>query len=94
MNETNKHNHYAEDTPTIVFGQGRFDECQWNADLRFVEKRRRLLDYLLRQGKYERPTVTAPGPDSVGPEHAQKGCREVLRDIRAHAELRRIPGSC
>jgi CheY-like chemotaxis protein len=67
-------------------------ECQWNADLRFVENGEELLDYLLRQGKYRR-AEESPRPRLIllDLNMPRKDGREVLRDIRAHAELRRIP---
>lgn len=67
-------------------------ECQWNADLRFVENGEELLDYLLRQGKYKR-AEESPRPRLIllDLNMPKKDGREVLRDIRARPELRRIP---
>jgi CheY-like chemotaxis protein len=68
------------------------EECQWNADLRFVENGEELLDYLLRQGKYgEAERAPRPGLILLDLNMPKKDGREVLQDIRAHADLRRIP---
>jgi CheY-like chemotaxis protein len=67
-------------------------ECQWNADIRFVENGEELLDYLLRQGKYRRAEESPrPGLILLDLNMPRKDGREVLRDIRGHSELRRIP---
>jgi CheY-like chemotaxis protein len=67
-------------------------ECQWNADIRFVENGEELLDYLLRQGKYRRAEESPrPGLILLDLNMPRKDGREVLRDIRGNAELRRIP---
>jgi len=67
-------------------------ECHWNADLRFVENGEELLDYLLRQGKYRHAEQSPrPGLILLDLNMPKKDGREVLQDIRAHAELRRIP---
>jgi CheY-like chemotaxis protein len=68
------------------------EECQWNADLRFVENGEELLDYLLRQGKYgQAERSPRPGLILLDLNMPKKDGREVLREIRAHADLRRIP---
>jgi CheY-like chemotaxis protein len=67
-------------------------ECQWNADLRFVENGEELLDYLLRRGKYRQAELSPrPGLILLDLNMPKKDGREVLRDIRARPELRRIP---
>jgi len=67
-------------------------ECQWNADLRFVENGEELLDYLLRRDKYREAELSPrPGLILLDLNMPKKDGREVLRDIRARAELRRIP---
>ncbi len=67
-------------------------ECEWDADLRFVENGEELLDYLLRQGKFQRAEQSPrPGLILLDLNMPRKDGREVLREIRAHAELRRIP---
>jgi CheY-like chemotaxis protein len=81
-----------DDADDRLLVKDAFEECQWNADLRFVENGEELLDYLLRQGKYKR-VEESPRPRLIllDLNMPKKDGREVLRDIRAHAELRRIP---
>jgi len=81
-----------DDADDRLLVKDALEECQWNADLRFVENGEELLDYLLRQGKYEEAEQSPrPGLILLDLNMPKKDGREVLRDIRAHAELRRIP---
>jgi CheY-like chemotaxis protein len=67
-------------------------ECGWEGELRFVENGEELLDYLLRQGKYSPPgAAPRPGLILLDLNMPRKDGREVLREIKANAELRRIP---
>jgi CheY-like chemotaxis protein len=67
-------------------------ECHWEGDLRFVENGEELLDYLMRRGKHS-PPATAPRPGLIllDLNMPRKDGREVLREIKADADLRRIP---
>lgn len=81
-----------DDADDRLLVKDALEECQWNADLRFVENGEELLDYLLRQGKYRRAEESPrPGLILLDLNMPRKDGREVLRDIRGHAELRRIP---
>jgi CheY-like chemotaxis protein len=81
-----------DDADDRLLVKDALEECQWNADLRFVENGEELLDYLLRQGKYRRAEESPrPGLILLDLNMPRKDGREVLRDIRAHADLRRIP---
>jgi len=81
-----------DDADDRLLVKDALEECQWKADLRFVENGEELLDYLLRQGKYRRAEESPrPGLILLDLNMPRKDGREVLRDIRAHAELRRIP---
>jgi CheY-like chemotaxis protein len=81
-----------DDADDRLLVKDAIEECQWNADLRFVENGEELLDYLLRHGKYKRAEESPrPGLILLDLNMPRKDGREVLRDIRAHAELRRIP---
>jgi CheY-like chemotaxis protein len=81
-----------DDADDRLLVKDALEECHWNADLRFVENGEELLDYLLRQGKYEEADQSPrPGLILLDLNMPKKDGREVLRDIRAHAELRRIP---
>jgi CheY-like chemotaxis protein len=67
-------------------------ECRWEGDLGFVENGEELLDYLRRRGKYSR-SASAPRPGLIllDLNMPRKDGREALREIKADAELRRIP---
>lgn len=67
-------------------------ECRWDGELRFVEDGEELLDYLLHRGKYCAPGK-APRPRLIllDLNLPKKDGREALREIKADAELRRIP---
>jgi CheY-like chemotaxis protein len=81
-----------DDADDRLLVKDALEECQWKADLRFVENGEELLDYLLRQGKYRRAEESPrPGLILLDLNMPRKDGREVLRDIRGHAELRRIP---
>ena len=67
-------------------------ECQWEADLRFVENGEELMDYLSRRGKYAQVTTSPrPGLILLDLNMPRKDGREVLREIKADPDLRRIP---
>ena len=67
-------------------------ECRWEGDLRFVENGEELLDYLMRRGKYSQSAIAPrPGLILLDLNMPRKDGREALREIKADAELRRIP---
>jgi len=67
-------------------------ECDWQADLRFVENGEELLDYLMRRGKYSQSSASPrPGLILLDLNMPKKDGREALREIKANADLRRIP---
>jgi CheY-like chemotaxis protein len=67
-------------------------ECQWEADLRFVENGEELLDYLNHRGKYEDPEAAPrPGLILLDLNMPRKDGRTVLREIKSQEEFRRIP---
>jgi CheY-like chemotaxis protein len=81
-----------DDADDRLLVKDALQECEWDADLRFVENGEELLDYLLRQGKYEHAEHSPrPGLILLDLNMPRKDGREVLRDIRANTELRRIP---
>jgi CheY-like chemotaxis protein len=67
-------------------------EGRWEGDLRFVEDGEELLDYLMHRGKYSQ-VADAPRPGLIllDLNMPRKDGREALREIKADAELRRIP---
>jgi two-component system, response regulator len=67
-------------------------ECRWDGDLRFVENGEELLDYLLHRGRYTHPAnAPRPGLILLDLNMPRKDGREALREIKADADLRRIP---
>lgn len=60
--------------------------------MRFVGDGEELMDYLLRRGNFTVP-ASSPRPDLIllDLNMPRKDGREALREIRAHADLRRIP---
>jgi CheY-like chemotaxis protein len=64
----------------------------WDGELRFVEDGEELLDYLTHRGQYRDPAdAPRPGLILLDLNMPRKDGREALREIRADAELRRIP---
>jgi CheY-like chemotaxis protein len=67
-------------------------ESPWQGELRFVENGEELLDYLLRRGKYSQVASSPrPGLILLDLNMPRKDGREVLREIKADADLKRIP---
>jgi CheY-like chemotaxis protein len=67
-------------------------ECGLGDNLRFVEDGEDLMDYLLRRGKHSAADDSPkPGLILLDLNMPRKDGREVLREIRAHPDLRRIP---
>jgi CheY-like chemotaxis protein len=67
-------------------------DCGWSGELRCVEDGEELLEYLLRRGNYQSPaSAPRPGLILLDLNMPRKDGREALREIRADANLRRIP---
>jgi CheY-like chemotaxis protein len=67
-------------------------ECGWDGDLRFVKDGEDLLDYLARRGKHSAAgSAPRPGLILLDLNMPKKDGREALREIKADAEVRRIP---
>jgi CheY-like chemotaxis protein len=67
-------------------------ECKWDGELHFVENGEELMDYLQHRGKYQDPTTSPPpGLIILDLNMPRKDGREALKDIKADADLRRIP---
>ncbi len=83
----------ADDDPDDrLLASDAITESGLEGDLRFVENGEELLDYLLHRGKYS-AVADAPRPSLIllDLNMPRKDGREVLRDIKAQAELRSIP---
>jgi CheY-like chemotaxis protein len=67
-------------------------EAGMSGELRFVENGEELLDYLQRRGKFLKAgSAPRPGLILLDLNMPRKDGREVLREIKADPELRRIP---
>ena len=60
-------------------------------ELRFVEDGEELMDYLKRRGKFADADAPRPGLNLLDLNMPKKDGREALKEIKADAELRRIP---
>ena len=81
-----------DDADDRLLVKDALSECGLDNDLRFVEDGEDLMDYLLRRGKHSKVDASPPpGLILLDLNMPRKDGREVLREIRAHPELRRIP---
>jgi len=67
-------------------------ESNWPADLRFVDNGEEMMAYLTRSGKYT-DAADAPRPNLIllDLNMPRKDGREVLREMKNHGDLKRIP---
>jgi CheY-like chemotaxis protein len=81
-----------DDADDRLLVQDALLECHLSDYVRFVADGEELMDYLLRQGKFSEPaSAPVPGLILLDLNMPRKDGREALQEIRAHAELRRIP---
>ncbi len=81
-----------DDADDRLLAKDALTECRLANEVHFVENGEELMDYLLRRGKYGPPAVVPrPGIILLDLNMPRKDGREALREIKAHAELRRIP---
>ena len=81
-----------DDADDRLLAKDAFAEACMQGDLHFVEDGEDLLDYLFHRGKYD-AAASAPRPRLIllDLNMPKKDGREVLREIRADPDLRRIP---
>jgi CheY-like chemotaxis protein len=81
-----------DDSDDRMLVKEAFQESRLNNDIHFVEDGEQLLDYLFRRGKYADLAGTPyPGLILLDLNMPKKDGREALAEIKAHADLRRIP---
>ena len=81
-----------DDSDDRMLVKEAFDESRLNNDIHFVENGEELLDYLFRRGKFEHlKGEPYPGLILLDLNMPKKDGREALAEIKAHADLRRIP---
>lgn len=81
-----------DDSDDQMLVKDAIGECGWDGDVVFVENGEELLDYLLRRGRYCEPARSPrPGLILLDLNMPRKDGREALHDIKADADLRRIP---
>lgn len=80
-----------DDDDYLLVRDAFLELCQ-TGDLRRVRDGEELLDYLFCRGRYEDPkNAPWPGIILLDLNMPKKDGREVLAEIKAHPELRRIP---
>lgn len=81
-----------DDADDRLLAQDAFGESGVTGNVRFVSDGQELMDYLLHGGKYTN-TADSPKPDLVllDLNMPRKDGREVLKEIRQTASLRRVP---
>jgi len=81
-----------DDSDDRLLVQDALAECCWEGELRFVGDGEELLEYLRQSGKYSQPAdAPRPGLILLDLNMPRKDGREALREIKADANLRRIP---
>lgn len=81
-----------DDEEDRMLASQALEESRVINDLRFVEDGDELLDYLHRRGRYKDPESSPrPGLILLDLNMPRRDGREALREIKADAELRRIP---
>jgi CheY-like chemotaxis protein len=81
-----------DDADDRLFAKEAWAETRILNELRFVEDGEELMEYLERRGKYADPASSPrPGIILLDLNMPRKDGREALMEIKASAELRRIP---
>jgi len=79
-----------DDVDDRLLARDALAESGLGEDLHFVDNGDELLDYLLQRGKFNAQTPQ-PGLILLDLNMPVKDGREVLQEIKSHADLRRIP---
>jgi CheY-like chemotaxis protein len=81
-----------DDADDRMLAKEALEESRLRNELYFVEDGEELLDYLNRRGKFAEPAkAPRPGLILLDLNMPRKDGREALREIKADADLRRIP---
>jgi CheY-like chemotaxis protein len=81
-----------DDADDRMLTRDALEESRVLNELRFVEDGEQLMDYLMRRGEYADPASSPrPGLILLDLNMPRKDGREALKEIKADANLRRIP---
>jgi len=81
-----------DDADDRMLTRDALEESRLANELRFVADGEELMDYLKRRGRFAEPaSAPRPGVILLDLNMPRKDGREALREIKADAELRRIP---
>jgi CheY-like chemotaxis protein len=81
-----------DDEEDLLLTQQALEESRLGNDLRVAHDGEELMDYLLRQGRFSDPaTSPEPGLILLDLNMPKKDGREALAEIKANADLRKIP---
>src|SRR5688572_23809484 len=80
-----------DDADDRLLAQDALVESKIPSELHFVENGEELMDYLHRRGKYSGTLAPRPSLILLDLNMPKKDGREALREIKASADLRRIP---
>jgi len=81
-----------DDLDDRLLAQDAFKESGLGTELRFVNDGVELMDYLYKQNKFSGPeTAPKPGLIILDLNMPRKDGREALKELKANAELRKIP---
>jgi len=81
-----------DDEEDLLLTQQALEESRLGNDLRVAHDGEELMDYLLRKGRFSDPAISPkPGLILLDLNMPKKDGREALAEIKANADLRKIP---